>query len=70
MRRMKRYRKNTRKLPGLRLARRPGERVRLLVGDVEIWIAIDNCNEDLVRLAFDAPLSVLISREEVIECPE
>lgn len=67
MRRLPRYRQSTRKLAGLRLSRKPGERVRLLVGDIEIWIAIDNCNDHRVRLAFDAPLTVLISREEIID---
>jgi carbon storage regulator len=46
------------------LARREGERVR--IGD-DVWITVLEIRENCVRLGFDAPPTVPVLREEIIE---
>lgn len=41
------------------------ERVRLKVGDTEIWVALLTAGDGKQRLAFDAPASVQVDREAV-----
>lgn len=52
----------------LTLTRRPGQRVRLLVGGVTIWLAVEyGSREGTIRLSVDAPRDlVIIDREEII----
>ena len=54
-------------MPGLRLSRKPGERVRLTVGDITIWVAVDASSSNRARLVFDAPQEVTITREELLQ---
>ena len=49
------------------LAARPGERIRLRVGDQTIWVRVHALDRRIVRLAFDAPPEVVIVREELLE---
>ena len=58
------------KTKGLRLKRKLGERVRLMIGDTIIWVDISRIEAECVTLAFSAPLTVAISREECLPCPE
>lgn len=52
----------------LALTRRPGERIRLELGDGrEVWITVLEKKGANVRLAFEAPASVSIMREELLE---
>lgn len=46
------------------LARREEERVR--IGD-DIWVTVLEIGENCVRLGFDAPPSIPVLREEIIE---
>lgn len=48
------------------LYRETGERIRLKLGGIEVWIAVMETRPGRVRLAFDAPPEVQIAREEVI----
>lgn len=54
-------------MPGLRLSRKPGQRVRLTVGDITIWVAVDQSSNNRTRLVFDAPPEVIITREELLQ---
>jgi len=54
-------------MPGLRLSRKPGERVRLTVGNIEIWVAVDQSSNRRARLVFQAPAEVIITREELLQ---
>ena len=57
--------------PGLRVTRKPGERVRLRIGEIVIWIDIAEVVGSNVMLAIGAPQTVEIWREELLtSCPE
>lgn len=53
------------------LKRVVGERVRLKVGDVIVWITVVNLDRNgrgaNVRLGLDAPREVIIHREEMLQ---
>ena len=46
------------------LKRKKGERVRLRVGATDVWVTVTYCRDGVVRLGFEAPRDVEISREE------
>lgn len=49
------------------LKRRGGQRVRLRVGGVDIWVELHEvCPPNAARLTFAAPLDVQIMREELL----
>jgi len=56
--------------PGLRLTRKAGERVRLMIGETVIWIDVASIHAERVTLAFSAPLNVEIYREECLPCQQ
>ena len=58
------------KTPGLRLTRKAGERVRLMMGETVVWIDVASINAARVTLAFSAPPEVEIYREECLPCPQ
>ena len=62
----KRNNEHTPHMPGLRLTRKPGERVRLMCGDIEIWVAVDESSDNRAKLVFAAPQEVIITREELL----
>jgi sRNA-binding carbon storage regulator CsrA len=47
------------------LTRKPGERVRVEIGGVEGWVTIVEQRTHSVRVAFEFPRNVKITREEV-----
>jgi len=53
------------------LTRKIGQAVQLTVpsdsGVIEIWVTLDKIEGEQAKLAFDAPKSVQIAREEIIE---
>lgn len=49
------------------LGRKPNERVLLRTSDGPIWVTVMDMDRGRVRLLFDAPASVTILREEIIE---
>ncbi len=55
----------------LTLTRRPGQRVRLLVGGVTVWLAVDfGSRPDTIRLSVDAPRDLcVVDREEILPNP-
>ena len=66
-------RKRTRhadKTPGLRVTRKAGERVRLMIGETVIWVDVASIHTERVTLAFSAPMSVEIYREECLPCEQ
>ena len=48
------------------LKRKKGERVRLRVGATDVWVTVTYCRDGVVRLGFEAPPDVEISREELL----
>ena len=48
------------------LKRKKGERVRLRVGATDVWVTVTYCRDGVVRLGFEAPPEVEISREELL----
>lgn len=50
----------------LSLGRRRQQRVRLKLGDVVVWVTATDIEPGKVRLGFEAPLDVLIDREELL----
>lgn len=48
------------------ITRKPGEWVRVRVGEVELWVGVSDVDRNKVRLAFEAPPDVEISREELL----
>lgn len=51
------------------ISRRHGERTRIKVGDVVIWLTVDTQRQGekpQVKLVFDAPPEVQITREELM----
>lgn len=51
----------------LMIGRRAGERVRITVGDVTVWVTFtESRSRNNVRLGFEAPPGVEILREEVV----
>jgi sRNA-binding carbon storage regulator CsrA len=46
------------------LKRRKGERVRVVVGNLELWITVGEMSEGAVKLAFDGPKAFQVDREE------
>jgi sRNA-binding carbon storage regulator CsrA len=53
------------KLRGLTIKRKVGERVRLLICGVEVWVGIEESGPTFARLKIQAPQSVTIAREEL-----
>jgi len=47
------------------LSRRPGEAIQLELGGVTVQVAVASVRGDVVKLGFDAPVSVRIMREEL-----
>jgi carbon storage regulator CsrA len=52
----------------LALTRKTGERVRIRVGDADVWVVVcgGSVSGGYLRLAFDAPREVEIAREELL----
>ena len=48
------------------LKRKKGERVRLRFGATDVWVTVTYCHNGVVRLGFEAPPDVEISREELL----
>jgi carbon storage regulator CsrA len=48
------------------LARHPGERLLIQVGDVRIWITVVDSSGYRAKLGFEAPRNVSIFREEIV----
>ena len=48
------------------LRRKLSERIRLRVGDHDIWIEVTDRGSDWVRLGISAPPAVEITREELL----
>lgn len=46
------------------LSRRLNQRIRVKVGDVEVWVTLVETDRGKVRLGFTAPRDVEIQREE------
>jgi carbon storage regulator CsrA len=51
----------------LNLKRKERERIRLRTADGEVWIEVLEIYPGFVRLGVDAPQSVRIEREEIID---
>ena len=58
------------KTPGLRLTRKAGERVRLMMGETVVWIDVASIHAGRVTLAFSAPPEVEMFREECLPCEQ
>jgi carbon storage regulator CsrA len=54
----------------LAIKRKDGQRVRVRVGDVDIWVQVVECQRGWVRLAFEAPEAAKIHREELLDDAE
>ncbi len=50
-----------------RTALRGDSRVRLKIGDLEVWLCVAEVCGKKVRLGIDAPLEVVIHRESLLE---
>ena len=50
----------------LTLGVKHSERVRIKVGDVEIWVTLTDSRTGQARLSFDAPRGVEILREKLV----
>ena len=49
------------------LNRKVGQRIRLRLGDVDVWVAVVDVDQrGKVRLGIDAPLDVAVVREELL----
>ena len=48
------------------LRRKAGERVRLRFNGADVWVVVTYCRDGVVRLGFEAPSDVEISREELL----
>ena len=48
------------------LRRKAGERVRVRFGATDVWVTVTYCRDGVVRLGFEAPPDVEISREELL----
>lgn len=51
----------------LMLSRKEGQRIRLLTSDGPIWITVARINRGQTTIGIEAPESVVIAREELIE---
>lgn len=47
------------------LTRKPGQRVRLKVGDEEVWVSVETVDRNQVRLGFEGD-NVNVMREELL----
>lgn len=52
------------------LSRSVGERVRIDVGGVHVWVMVADVWDGRVRLAFNAPKDVVVLREELVDRPD
>ena len=48
------------------LRRKAGERVRVRFNGADVWVVVTYCRDGVVRLGFEAPPDVEISREELL----
>jgi carbon storage regulator len=48
------------------LSQKPGQKIRLRVGDVVVWVQVVDAGRDKVRLGIEAPREVEILREELL----
>ena len=48
------------------LGRKLGERIRLVVNGVTIWVSVERIQSNDVRVGITAPPEVVIAREEII----
>lgn len=48
------------------LKRAVGERIRILVGDAEVWVTLVDVRPGAVRLGIDAPREAAIDRAELL----
>jgi carbon storage regulator CsrA len=48
------------------LGRKLGERIRLKVNGIEIWVEVNRIAANDVRIGIEAPKEVAIEREEII----
>ena len=55
------------KISGLTITRKEHENILIRVNDTDVWISVDSIKGRKVRLTFQAPAAVAISREELIE---
>jgi carbon storage regulator len=48
------------------LSQKPGQKIRLRIGDVVVWVQVVDAGRDKVRLGIEAPREVEILREELL----
>lgn len=48
------------------ISRRCGEWIRLRLGDADVWVQPSEVGKDKVRLCFEAPRDVQITRDELL----
>jgi carbon storage regulator CsrA len=49
------------------LSRREGETVRLMLGEVAVWVTVADIRTGRARLVIDAPREVQVDRAEILE---
>jgi sRNA-binding carbon storage regulator CsrA len=54
----------------LSLTRKMAEPVRVRIGDQTLWLMVSMIDRGKVRLAFDGPLTVEITRDELLPLDE
>ncbi len=54
---------------GLVVTRKPGERVRVRIGSVVVWVEVAEVERGKIRLRFDGPPGVEFLREELLDEP-
>jgi len=48
------------------LSQKPGQKIRLRIGDVVVWVQVVDAGRGKVRLGIEAPREVEILREELL----
>ena len=65
---------NRRKLKGLVLSAKLGDRVLIQLGDHSVWVGVQSYDRNQVSLVFDGPKEVGIFREQLLQgamqCPQ